>query len=96
LTGITAVGDELALGVALELDFVEAGEEAFVGEAEACGFGEGDIVFSVVTETEGSDGLVGAVASGGAGEALSSWARVSGAAAKRTARQRTVIFIGFS
>jgi hypothetical protein len=88
---MTAAGEELALGVALELDFVGAGEVALVGEAEAFGFGEGDAVFSVVIDTEGSDELV----SGGAGEALSSWARASGAAANRAARQRTVIFIGF-
>ena len=93
-TGMTAAGDELVLGavLALGLDFGAAGEEDLLGEGEAFGFGEGDAVFSVVIDTEGSDELV----SGGAGEALSSWARVNGAAANRTAKQRTVIFIGFS
>jgi hypothetical protein len=85
-----AAGEELLLGVALGLDF-GAAEEDLVGEAEAFGFGEGDAVFSVVIDTEGSDELV----SGGAGEALSSWARASGAAVNSAARQRTVIFIGF-
>jgi hypothetical protein len=93
-TGMTAAGDELVLGAALALglDFGAAGEEDLLGEGEAFGFGEGDVVFSVVIDTEGSDELV----SGGAGEALSSWAKASGAAANRTARQKTVIFIGFS
>ena len=87
---MAAAGEELALGVALELDFVGAGEVALVGEAEAFGFGEGDAVFSVVIDTEGSDELLS-----GAGVALSPWARASGAAANRAVMQRTVIFIGF-
>ena len=67
--GITAAGDELVLGVALGLLFVVAGEEDMLGEAGASDFGAGDAVFSVVTETLGSD----AVASGeAAGDGLSS------------------------
>jgi hypothetical protein len=91
LVGITAAGDELLLGLAVGLDFAAAGEEDLVGEAEALGFGDGEADFSVVTETVGSEGLVS-----GFGEEVTSWVRASGAAATRAARQRTVIFIGFS
>ena len=92
--GITAAGDELALGVALGLLFVAAGEEDLLGEAEASDFGAGDAVFSVVTETLGSD----AVASGeAAGDGLSSCARANGAAAAKSEVMATImIFIWFS
>ena len=91
LTGITAAGEELLLGVALGLDFVAAGEEDLLGEAVVSGFGDGEAVFSVVTDTVGSEGVVS-----GSGVGLSSWANARGAAARRAVRQRTVIFIGFS
>lgn len=84
------------LGVALGLDLVDADEEDLLGEADDCGFGLGEAVFSVVTDTEGSDlVVVGVVTSGGgAGDALSSCVNASPAVANRAARQRTVIFIG--
>jgi hypothetical protein len=97
--GITAAGDAFVLGVALGLGFVAAGEEDLVGEAEASDLGAGDAVFSVVTETLGSDGLVSgfseAVASGAAaGDGLSSWARANGMAAVKSAVMATImIFI---
>jgi len=93
--GITAAGDELALGVALGLLFVAAGEEDLLGEAEASDFGAGDAVFSVVTETLGSD----AVASGeAAGDGLSSWAKTNGVAAAAISEVMAtiMIFIWFS
>jgi hypothetical protein len=95
---MAAAGDELVLGVALALDLGAAGEEDLLGEAEGFGLGLGEAVFSVVTDTDGSDLVVsGVVVSGGAaGDALSSCARASGPAANRAARQRKVIFIGFS
>jgi hypothetical protein len=95
---MTAAGEELVLGVALGLDLVAAGEEDLLGDAEDCGFGLGEAVFSVVTETDGSDLVVSGVvvSGGGAGDALSSWVKASWAVANRAARQRTVIFIGFS
>jgi hypothetical protein len=94
---MAAAGEELLAGVALGLDFglgldlAAAGEEDLLGEAEgdAFGLGVGETVFSVVTDTEGSD-------SRGVGDALSSWANVSEETAKRAARHRAVIFIGFS
>src|SRR4051812_4065136 len=91
LTGITAAAGELLLGLGLGLDFAAAGEEDLVGEAEGLGFGVGEAVFSVVTDTVGSDGVVS-----GSGEEVTSWVRASGAVVNRAARQRTVIFIGFS
>jgi hypothetical protein len=94
---MTAAGDELVLGVALALDLGAPGEEDLLGEVEGFGFGVGEAVFSVVTETDGSDLVVsGVVVSGGAdGDALSSCARASVPAASRAARQKKVIFIGF-
>jgi hypothetical protein len=64
------------LGVALGLLLAAAGEEDLLGEAEAWVLGAGDAVFSVVTDTLGSE-LVSAfseaVASGEeAGDGLSS------------------------
>jgi len=87
----------LVLGVSLGLLFA-AGDEDFVGEGEAFGFGVGETVFAVVTDTLGSDELVlaEAVNSGdAAGEGLSSWAKARGVpAAKRSAvRARTMVFI---
>jgi hypothetical protein len=98
LTGIAAAGDELALGVALALDLGAAGEEDLLGEVEGFGFGVGEAVFSVVTDTDGSDLVVSrvVVSGGAAGDALSSCARASGAATNRAARQKKVIFIGSS
>jgi hypothetical protein len=95
---MTAAGDELVLGVALGLDLVAAGEEDLLGEAEDCGLGLGEAVFSVVTETVGSDLVVSGVVTsgGGVGDALSSCVKASEAVANRVARQRTTIFIGFS
>jgi hypothetical protein len=96
--GITADGDELVLGVAGSLGvLLAAGDEDFVGEGDASGFsdfGAGEAVFSVVTETLGSE----AVASGeAAGDGLSSWASANGvAAAKRAVMATSVIFIWFS
>ena len=91
--GIIAVlGEEDLLGVG-EASDLAAGDEDLLGEVEAAGFGEGEAVFSVVTETLGSD----AVASGeAAGDALSSWVRASGAAAKKATTATSVIFIWFS
>src|SRR5881394_2799732 len=87
--GIDADDDGLAVADSVGL-LLAAGDEDFVGEAEAVGFGVGDTVFSVVTETVGS--LLFS-----AGDALSSWANASGAAAaKSRLRAKTVIFIRFS
>jgi hypothetical protein len=95
---MAAAGDELVLGVALAFDLGAAGEEDLLGEAEGFGLGLGDAVFSVVTDTDGSDRVVsGVVVSGGAaGDVLSSCARANGPAASRVAKQKTAIFIGFS
>jgi hypothetical protein len=69
------------------------GDEDFFGDADASAFGLGEAVFSVVTETVGSD----VVASGeAAGDALSSWARANRAPANSVVSARTVIFIWFS
>jgi hypothetical protein len=89
-SGITAAGDELGLGVALGLLLVAAGDEDLLGEGEVPDLGAGE-VFSVVTETLGSE----AVASGeAAGDGLSSWARASGVAAvKRAVMATSMIFI---
>ena len=61
MAGITAADDGLAEedglvpGVALGLLFAE-GDADFVGEADDFGFGVGEVLFSVVTETLGSSG----------------------------------------
>jgi hypothetical protein len=94
LAGIDAAdeADGLAAGVALGLLFA-VGDEDLVGEAEVAGFGVGDTVFSVVTDTVGSLLFSGDAA----GEAASSWAIANGAAAAQIrVRARTVIFIRFS
>ena len=77
-----------------------AGDDFGEVDGEALGFGEGEAVFSVVTETLVSEGdAVGfsdAVASGeAAGEGLdSSCARVKGTAARtRAVRARMIVFI---
>jgi hypothetical protein len=95
--GISAAGDELLLGVALGL-VLAAGDEDLLGEGEVSAFvaGAGEALFSVATETVGSEGFSAAVASGdGAGGVLSSWARaIEAAAVKRAAvTARTVSFI---
>src|SRR5882724_7327358 len=93
LAGITAAADGLLSGVALGLLFAE-GDDDFVGEADAAGFGVGETVFSVVTETLGSPLFSDAVA---VGDGLSSWANANGtAAANRAVTARTAIFICFS
>jgi hypothetical protein len=99
--GITAVVVELVLGVALGLVLAAAGDEDLLGEAEASVLGAGDAVFSVVTDTLGSElvsGFSEAVASGeAAGGGLSSWARANGVeAAKSTVMATIMIFIWFS
>ena len=90
-------GDGLVPGVALGLLLAE-GDDDFAGEADDFGFGVGETVFSVVTETLGSVLFSDAVSSGeAAGEGLSSWAIANGAAAaNRAVRARTAIFIWFS
>jgi hypothetical protein len=92
---MTAVKEVLAAGDSLGL-LLALGEDDLVGDGEACGFGVGDEVFSVVTETLGSSDLV--VSDGeAAGDGLSSWAKANGtAAAKSAVSARTVIFIRFS
>jgi hypothetical protein len=96
---MTAAGELLVVAVSLGLVF-GAGDEDLVGEGDAWGFGEGDAVFSVVTETLGSSVVLfsAAVASGdAAGDGLSSWAMTNGvAAAKRAVMATMVIFIWFS
>src|SRR5437763_12769011 len=97
-TGMTAA--EVSFdGVGLALLF-SAGDDFGEADGEALGFGEGEAVFSVVTETLVSEGdAVGfsdAVASGeAAGEGLdSSWARAKGTAAKtRAVRTSIIVFI---
>ena len=91
--GMSAAEAGLVLGVG----FVVAGEDVFVGEAEA--FGVGD-VFSVVTETLGSVLLVSALSgivtsgeSAGDGLAVSSWARPDRIGNAMRARMSTIIFI---
>jgi hypothetical protein len=93
LAGITAAGDALVDGASLALLFA-AGEDDLVGDGEAEGFGVGDSVFSVVTETLGSE----VVASGeAAGDGLSSWAKANvTATANNALSARTVIFMWFS
>jgi hypothetical protein len=94
LVGITAA---LVLGVALGLVLLAAGEEDFVGEADASDFGAGVAVASVVTETLGS--CFSEVAASGevAGDGLSSWARTNGVAKAKSAVMATImIFIWFS
>jgi len=95
LAGITAAADGLLAGVALGLGLLlAAGDDDFAGEADDAGFGVGETVFSVVTETLGSPLFSDAVA---AGDGLSSWANANGtAAANRAATARTAIFICFS
>ena len=89
------VVEGLAAGLSLGLLLAD-GEDDFDGEADgdAFGLGVGDTVFSVVTETLGSE----AVASGeAAGDVLSSCANAKGAAAaNKMVTARTAIFIGFS
>src|SRR2546430_8166121 len=93
LAGITAAADGLPAGVALGLLLAE-GDDDFVGEADDAGFGVGETVFSVVTETLGSPLFSDAVA---AGDGLSSWANAKGtAAANRAVTARTAIFICLS
>jgi hypothetical protein len=76
-------------GASLAVLFAD-GDEDFFGDADASAFGLGEAVFSVVTETVGSE----AVASGdAAGEALSSWATANRAPANSVVRARTVIFM---
>lgn len=77
--GMTAAGDALVFGLALGAVFVAAGDEALLAAGELSDLGAGEAVFSVVTETLVSDGVVSAfseaVASGdvvGAGLDVSS------------------------
>jgi hypothetical protein len=91
LAGISAAEDGLVAGLSLGV-LLALGDEDLLGDGEAFGFGVGvgDEVFSVVTETLGSDGAA-------AGDGLSSWAKANGTAvAKSAASARTVIFIRFS
>jgi len=95
---MTAGGELLVVAVSLGL-VLGAGDEDLVGEGDAADFGAGDAVFSVVTETLGSDVLFSVVVISGdaAGDGLSSWARTKGvAAAKRAVMATIVIFIWFS
>src|SRR3954454_11389431 len=92
LVGRTAAAEELVDGAALAVLFAD-GDEDFLGDAETSAFGLGDAVFSVVTETVGSE----ADASGeAAGDGLSSWATANRAPANSVVRARAVIFIWFS
>ena len=95
--GIAAAGEADLLGAGVDSDLA-AGDEDLVGEGEAVDLGAGGAVFSVVTETLGSEDFSAVVASGeAAGEGLSSWARESEvAAAKRAVMATSVIFIWFS
>jgi hypothetical protein len=95
LAGITAAEEGLAAGDSVGL-LLALGEEDLVGDGELCGFGVGDEVFSVVTETLGSSDLL--FSDGEAsGDGLSSCAKAKGtAAAKSAVSARTVIFIRFS
>jgi hypothetical protein len=79
----------VALGLVLEA----AGVDDLLGVGEVAGLGV-EALFSVVTETLGSE----VVASGtGAGDGLSSWASANGvAAAKRAVIATRMIFIWFS
>jgi len=87
---MTAAGEELALGAALGLDLGAAGEEDLLGETVSRGLGEGEALFSVVTDTVGSDAV-------GSGDGLSSWLNARDTTVNRvTLRQTTVIFIEFS
>ena len=95
--GITAAGDVLVLGVALGLLLVAAGEEDLLGEGVASDLGAGEAVFSVVTDTLGSELVSGFSEAVAAGDGLSSWARANGVAAAKSAVMATiVIFIWFS
>ena len=95
--GISVAVEELGAGLTLALLLAE-GDEDFAGEVDAAGLGVGETVFSVVTETLGSDDVLfsDAVSSGdAAGDGLSSWANASGTApANRAVAARTAIFIG--
>jgi hypothetical protein len=51
---MTAADEAFVAGVGLGLLLVAAGEEAFVAVGELSGFGVGEAVFSVVTDTLGS------------------------------------------
>ena len=73
-----------------------AGDDFGEVDGEALGFGEGEAVFSVVTETLVSEGdAVGFSDAVASGEGLdSSWAWLMGTAAKTTAvRARMIVFI---
>jgi len=95
LVGITADDERLVVGDSLGL-LLAAGDEDFVGEGDAVGFGVGGAVFSVATETVGSSDVLFSVGDA-AGDGLSSWANANGAAAAKSAvKARTVIFIWFS
>jgi hypothetical protein len=91
--GITAAGDDFVVGVALGLVLEAAGVDDLLGVGEVAGLGV-EALFSVVTETLGSE----VVASGTeAGDGLSSWASANGvAAAKRAVIATSLIFIWFS
>ena len=98
--GITAADAGLVLGLVF---VVAAGEVVLVGDGEVSGFGVGDAVFSVVTDTLGSDVLVSAlsgtaVSGDEAGEGLevSSWATATDKAAAIKTRGRTYFFIWVS
>jgi hypothetical protein len=93
LAGITAAGEDFVVGVALGLVLVAAGEEDLLGVEEGAGLGV-EALFSVVTETLGSEAVVSGT---GAGDGLSSWATAKGvAAAKRAVVATSMIFIWFS
>src|SRR5437588_163056 len=93
-TGMTAA-DVSFDGVGLALVF-SAGDDFGEAEGEALGLGEGEAVFSVVTETLVSDGdAVGFSDAVASGEGLdSSCAWVKGTAARtRAVRARMIVFI---
>jgi hypothetical protein len=94
-SGIAAVVEELGAGVSVGLLLAE-GDDDFVGGADAVafGFGVGETVFSVVTETLGSEAVASGVV---AGAEVTSWARATGTVtANRAATARIAIFIWFS
>ena len=95
--GIRAVVVEAVLGVALGVVLVAAGEEDLLGEAEASVLGAGEAVFSVVTDTVGSELVSGFSEAVASGDGLSSWARTNGvAAANSTVMAAIRVFIWFS
>jgi hypothetical protein len=96
-SGIAAVVEGLGAGVSLGLLLAD-GDDDLVGEAEAeafgFGFGVGEAVFSVVTETLGSDAVASGVAGG---DEVTSWASATGTiTANKAATARTAFFIWFS